>query len=89
MLGLQETKELKDAAKRAGKKAKDEFKEKEAGMLQRHDNELRAQDRSVSEAPSEPASDGTAADSVLTAGSKVQSLHSTHCVCNFCTACVP
>ena len=40
----QELKELKDAAKRAGKKGKDEFRAKEADMQQRHDRELAALD---------------------------------------------
>ena len=71
---VQEVKDLKDAAKRAGKKAKDDFKEKEASMLQRHDNELRAQERLMSDCPSEPASEGAAPDTGQAAGTKVQRL---------------
>jgi hypothetical protein len=39
---MQEVKDLKDKAKRAGKKAKDEFKEKEMALLERHSQELQA-----------------------------------------------
>lgn len=41
---MQEAKELKDAAKRAGKKAKEDFKQREADMQQRHARELAAAD---------------------------------------------
>jgi hypothetical protein len=37
---LQELKDLKAAAKRAGKKCREEFEQKEAALLQRHAQEL-------------------------------------------------
>jgi hypothetical protein len=76
---VQEVKELRDAAKRAGKKAKEDFKAKEADMAQRHDRDLQVLLRSASECPSEQPSEGTAPSESAheVAGAKVSRLHLT------------
>lgn len=52
---VQELKQLKDAAKRAGKKSKDEFRAKEAELLKQHDAELSQLEASASTTQAETA----------------------------------